>query len=74
MASLTRTRADPAKNVPTDLHLEYYSKRGDAGLVMTEASPISIEGNCCPGAIGIYSKEQIDGWKKIVESVKKKGA
>lgn len=38
MAALTRTRANPADGVPTDLHVEYYSARASAGFILTECS------------------------------------
>ena len=55
MASLTRQRANWEDQAPTDLHVEYYSKRADAGLIMSEASPINPGGGTFPGSCGIYS-------------------
>lgn len=72
MAALTRMRADPQNGVPTDLHVKYYSERAeDAGFVLTECTAICPQGNSFPGACGIYSKEQIEGWKKVTEAVHK---
>ena len=41
MASLTRLRADPATGVPNDMHVEFYSRRADSGMILTESTTIS---------------------------------
>jgi N-ethylmaleimide reductase len=70
MAAMTRCRADPNKGVPTDLHVNYYSQRSEhAGLVITECSQVRFESNAFPGACGIYSDDQIDGWRKVTDKV-----
>ena len=74
MSSLTRRRADYKSGVPSSLHVEYYCQRADAGLILTEASPISPFSNSFPGACCIYSQEQVVGWSKVVDSVHLKGA
>lgn len=72
MASLTRLRCDQKTGVPTDLHLKYYAQRArGAGLIITESSPISHIGQAQLGAGCIYTEEQIEGWRKIVEAVHK---
>jgi N-ethylmaleimide reductase len=72
MCALTRMRCDPKTGVPNDLHVKYYSERAeDAAFVLTECTAISPEGNSFPGAAGIYTKEQIEGWKKVTEAVHK---
>ena len=68
MSSLTRSRAG-AGNVPTDLVAEYYRQRASAGLILTEASPISPEAHGYTRTPGIHSAEQIAGWKKVTEAV-----
>lgn len=68
MSSLTRNRAG-AGNVPTDLVVEYYRQRASAGLILTEASPISPEAHGYPRTPGIHSAEQIEGWKKVTAAV-----
>jgi N-ethylmaleimide reductase len=74
MSPLTRIRADPLTGVPNDLHIQYYTERAiDAGLVITECSPVSRRGNCFPGCCGIWTDEQVEGWKKVIESVHKNG-
>jgi len=68
MAPLTRMRADEAL-APTDLHATYYSQRVSAGLIITEATQISNQGQGYPHTPGIYSQTQVDGWRKVVDAV-----
>lgn len=72
MAALTRCRANPKTAVPSDLHVQYYTERAEgAAFILTECSGISKKGNSYPGACGLWSEEQTDGWKKVVDSVHK---
>ena len=74
MAALTRIRADPKTGVPNDLHKEYYSQRaGLAGFNLTECTQIVPEGTSFPGSCGIYSEEQVAGWKAVTDAVHAKG-
>eukprot|EP01016_Furgasonia_blochmanni_P028290 TRINITY_DN2974_c0_g1_i1.p1 TRINITY_DN2974_c0_g1~~TRINITY_DN2974_c0_g1_i1.p1 ORF type:complete len:406 (-),score=82.16 TRINITY_DN2974_c0_g1_i1:143-1360(-) len=73
MASLTRQRCDPDTAVPNDLHVEYYSARASAGIIFSECSQISDRSNCFAGSAGIYSEEQVQGWKRVTDAVHKKG-
>ncbi|EAR87547.1 FAD/FMN-binding family oxidoreductase (macronuclear) [Tetrahymena thermophila SB210] len=73
VAPLTRIRADPKDGVANDLVAEYYGQRTSYGLIITECSQIDIQSNGFPGSCGIYSKEQVQGWKKVVENVHSKG-
>ena len=68
MSSLTRNRAG-AGNVPTPLVAEYYRQRASAGLILTEASPISPMAHGYPRTPGIHTREQIAGWKQVTEAV-----
>ena len=68
MSSLTRNRAGTG-NVPTPLIAEYYRQRASAGLILTEATPICAEGHGYPRTPGIYTPEQIAGWKLVTEAV-----
>jgi N-ethylmaleimide reductase len=69
LAPLTRMRAG-LNDVPGDLMVEYYSQRAtDSGLVIAEATPVSIRGNGYQGAPGIYADEQIAGWKRVTDAV-----
>ncbi|MDT8856208.1 alkene reductase [Paracoccaceae bacterium Fryx2] len=73
MAPLTRNRANPEDDTPTDLHVEYYSQRAGAGLIITEAAQISPEAKGYAWTPGIYSPAQIAGWKKVTDAVHAKG-
>ncbi len=73
MAPLTRIRCDPKTGVPNDLLVEYYTQRASAGLIITECAPVSQAGNSFLGCAGIYTQEQVEGWKKVVKAVHEKG-
>lgn len=73
MAPVTRCFADE-ELVPTKEMATYYAKRGDAGLIISEATVISKLAQGYPNQPGIYTKEQIDGWKNINDKVHEKGA
>ncbi len=72
MAPLTRNRAGDG-GVPHDLNVTYYAQRASAGLIVTEATPISAMGHGYPALPGIYTDEQVAGWKKITDAVHAKG-
>jgi N-ethylmaleimide reductase len=72
MAPLTRNRAGEG-NVPTPLNVEYYAQRASAGLIITEATPISDMGHGYPATPGVHTQEQVEGWKKVVEAVHARG-
>ncbi len=72
MAPLTRNRALPG-NVPNPLAVEYYGQRASAGLLVTEGTPVSQQGQGYQDVPGIYTNEQIAGWKKVTEAVHAKG-
>jgi N-ethylmaleimide reductase len=73
MAPLTRMRSG-AGNVPTALMREYYEQRAsDGGLIVSEATPVSLTGYGYAGAPGIYDDRQISGWKAITDAVHAKG-
>jgi N-ethylmaleimide reductase len=72
MAPLTRNRA-VAGMVPSPLAVEYYGQRASAGLLITEASQISQQGQGYQDTPGIYSKEQVAGWRKVTERVHGRG-
>jgi N-ethylmaleimide reductase len=74
MAPLTRSRANNEGNVPTDeLQGLYYELRASAGLIISEGSQISKEAVGYINTPGIYSKAQIEGWKKVTKRVHNKG-
>ncbi len=72
MAPLTRNRA-VAGLVPNPLAVEYYGQRASAGLLITEASQVSQQGQGYQDTPGIYSKEQIAGWRKVTDRVHERG-
>ncbi|NQW80242.1 MAG: alkene reductase [Polaromonas sp.] len=71
MAPLTRNRAPDA--TPTPLMVEYYTQRATAGLIISEATAISQQGQGYSDVPGLYGSEQLDGWKKITDSVHQAG-
>jgi len=71
MAPMTRCRA--IGNVPNDLMATYYGQRATAGLIITEGTSPSPNGLGYARIPGIYSKEQVEGWKKITKAVHDKG-
>ncbi|SMO94049.1 alkene reductase [Gracilimonas mengyeensis] len=72
MAPMTRSRA--IGSIPNDLMAEYYSQRSSAGLIITEGTSPSPNGLGYPRIPGIYTKEQVEGWKKITHAAHEKGA
>ena len=74
MAPLTRSRSQQPGDIPSDLMREYYTQRAsEGGFIISEATSISITARGWLGAPGIYSDEQVEGWKKITEAVHAKG-
>jgi N-ethylmaleimide reductase len=69
MAPMTRCRA--IGNVPNDLMAEYYGQRAGAGLIITEGTSPSPNGLGYARIPGIYSKQQVEGWKKVTSAVHK---
>ncbi len=69
MAPLTRMRSQQPGNIPQQLNAEYYSQRATAGLIISEATQISQQGQGYPATPGIYSQDQIAGWKLVTEAV-----
>ncbi len=67
MAPLTRNRAPDA--IPTPLMAEYYRQRASAGLLITEATAISQQGQGYADVPGLYGTEQLDGWKQVTKAV-----
>ena len=72
MAPLTRNRAG-AGLVPTDLNVEYYRQRASAGLIISEATQVAPEGLGYPNTPGIYSDEQVAGWRRVTDAVHARG-
>src|SRR5271165_7453272 len=68
MAPLTRSRAGPG-NTPNTLNALYYAQRASAGLIISEATQISPQGQGYISTPGIHSAEQIEGWKCVTKAV-----
>jgi N-ethylmaleimide reductase len=72
MAPLTRNRAG-AGLVPSDLAATYYAQRASAGLIITEATQISLQAQGYQDTPGLFTQDQIDGWRKVTDAVHAKG-
>ena len=74
MAPLTRMRAEKPGLAPRPLNTEYYAQRATpGGLIIAEASPVAATGFGSPGVPGIYSEQQVKGWREVVDAVHAKG-
>jgi N-ethylmaleimide reductase len=74
LAPLTRLRSTQPGDVPNALNAEYYAQRStEGGLLISEATQISRQGKGYPGAPGIHSAEQVEGWRLVTEAVHAKG-
>jgi N-ethylmaleimide reductase len=74
MAPLTRARSQQPGDIPSDLMVEYYGQRAsNGGLIISEATTISISGRGWFGAPGMYSDEQVAGWRRVLSAVQAKG-
>lgn len=73
MASLTRGRATNAGLVPTPLMAEYYAQRASAGLILSEGTWVNSKSIGFVNVPGIYTQEQIEGWKPVTKAVHDNG-
>ncbi len=73
MAPLTRMRAGMPGNIPTALNATYYRQRATAGLIVTEATPISATGHGYFHTPGIHTPAQAEGWKLVTDAVHQAG-
>lgn len=73
MAPLTRGRSTQPGSVPNAMMATYYRQRATAGLIISEATGISVEGLGWPAAPGIWSEEQVEGWKLVTDAVHEEG-
>jgi N-ethylmaleimide reductase len=69
MAPLTRDRATPGTDAPHALNAEYYRQRATAGLLISEGTQISATGKGYAWTPGMYSPEQVAGWKLVTQAV-----
>ena len=72
MAPLTRNRAGEG-GVPQAMNVTYYVQRASAGLIISEATPISVMAHGYPALPGIYTDAQVAGWKKVTDAVHAEG-
>ena len=72
MAPLTRNRSGEG-GVPQAMNVSYYEQRASAGLIITEATPISAMAHGYPALPGIYTDAQVAGWEKVTAAVHAKG-
>jgi 2,4-dienoyl-CoA reductase-like NADH-dependent reductase (Old Yellow Enzyme family) len=73
LAPLTRNRSSGPGRVPNALMREYYAQRASAGLIISEATSVSPMGVGYPQTPGIWSQEQVVGWRAITDAVHKAG-
>jgi 2,4-dienoyl-CoA reductase-like NADH-dependent reductase (Old Yellow Enzyme family) len=73
MAPLTRCRASGEGRVPNAMMRDYYSQRASAGLILSEATSVTPMGVGYPRTPGIWSQEQVAGWKAVTEGVHRAG-
>lgn len=72
MAPLTRSRAGEG-DAPRELNAEYYEQRAGAGLIISEATQVSRQGQGYLWTPGIYTEQQVNGWKRVVSAVHSRG-
>lgn len=73
MAPMTRSRATQPGDIPNALMADYYAQRSMAGIIITEATQVSMQGMGYAKTPGIYSQKQIEGWKLTTNAVHKEG-
>ncbi len=69
MAPMTRSRSSQPGDLPNPLMADYYAQRASAGLIITEATQISREGQGYSFTPGIYSEAQVEGWRRVTDAV-----
>lgn len=77
MAPLTRSRSKQPGDIPWELNAEYYAQRADpqkgAAVIISEATQVSQQGKGYAFTPGIYSPEQVEGWRLVTDAVHEKG-
>lgn len=72
MSPMTRARTSQPGDIPNSMMAKYYEQRASAGLIIAEATQISIQGKGYSFTPGIYTEAQIEGWKQVTEAVHNK--
>ncbi|ADP16824.1 xenobiotic reductase B [Achromobacter xylosoxidans A8] len=72
MAPMTRMHSSPGR-VPNELMVEYYTQRAGAGLILTEATAVTPQGVGYADTPGLWTPEQVQGWRKVTSSVHQAG-
>lgn len=73
MAPMTRSRATNDGKIATEMHAEYYAQRASAGLIISEGSQVSKMAVGYVSTPGIFTNDQVEGWKKTTKAVHDKG-
>lgn len=73
MSPLTRSRSKQPGDIPWELNATYYAQRAGAGLIISEATQVSQQGKGYAFTPGIYSDEQVEGWRKVTTAVHEAG-
>lgn len=73
MAPMTRSRTTQPGNTPNEMMAEYYAQRASTGLIITEATQISDDSQGYSFTPGVYTPEQVEGWKKVTSAVHQAG-
>ncbi|MFK4003053.1 alkene reductase [Qipengyuania sp. NPDC077563] len=73
MAPLTRARSTQPGSIPNEMMATYYRQRAGAGVIISEATGISVEGLGWPAAPGIWTDEQTEGWNLVTDAVHEEG-
>ncbi|WP_423840933.1 alkene reductase [Vibrio mytili] len=74
MAPMTRARTSQPGNIPNEMMATYYKQRASAGLIITEATQISDDSQGYSFTPGVYTDQQVEGWKTVTQAVKSHGA
>ena len=73
LAPMTRSRTDQPGDIPNELMAEYYAQRASAGFIITEATQISPQGKGYSFTPGMFTNEQVTGWRKVTQAVHQAG-
>ena len=73
MAPMTRSRTSQPGDIPNEMMATYYAQRANAGLIVTEGTPISAVARGYSMTPGIYTTDHINGWKKVTQAVHDRG-